>query len=94
MLDKGLTAIDFAEDAYAVYEAEQKHRRWPDQAVAWLKCGLGIGDDVQPIPLTPMELAEEALDRGLKDADYQMQWDTRNDIARQRYQTWTGIYGR
>jgi RHS repeat-associated protein len=92
LLDKGLTAVDFAEDAYAVYEAEQKPSL-AHQAVAWLKCGLGIGDDVQPIPLTPMELAEEALDRGVKDADYQMKWDTRNDIARQRYQE-MGIYGR
>ena len=62
MLDKGLTAVDFAEDAYADLRGRAEASRWPEQAVAWLKCGLGIGDDVQPIPLTPRELAEEALD--------------------------------
>jgi len=62
MLDKGLSAVDFAEDAMAVYEAESQTISLPEQAVAWVKCALGVADDVQPIPLTPGEIAEGALD--------------------------------
>jgi hypothetical protein len=62
MLDKGLSAVDFAEDAMAVYEAESQNISGPEQAVAWIQCGLGIIDDVQPIPLSPGELFEKALD--------------------------------
>ena len=39
MLDKGLSAVDFAEDAMAVYEAESQNISLPEQAVAWVKCG-------------------------------------------------------
>ena len=48
---------------------------------------------MQPIPLTPGEIAEDALDRGLDDALHQEKWDTRHHTARQRYQD-LGIYGK
>ena len=68
MLDKGLTAVDFAEDAYRRLRGRAETCRWPTRRVAWLKCGLGIGDDVQPIPITPVETAEGGARRAASNA--------------------------
>jgi RHS repeat-associated protein len=61
-LDKIDTAVEVAEDAFEVYEAEQSNLSLPEQGVAWLKCGLGFTDDAQVITITPSEIAEGILD--------------------------------
>jgi RHS repeat-associated protein len=84
------TATELVEDGFEIYEGEQKESL-PEQGVAWLKCALGFVDDIQPIPLTPGELAEEALDRGLDDARQQRDYGTRNKIAAERFRE-MGLY--
>jgi RHS repeat-associated protein len=61
-LEKIDTAVELAEDAAAIYEAETSNLSLPEQGVAWLKCALGFTDDAQIVPITPGEIAEGALD--------------------------------
>ena len=80
-LEKIDTAVEVVEGAFEIYEGEQKPSL-PEQAVAWLKCGLKVLDDAPlPVNLTPTEAVEETFERGLDHARRIRDEGTLNRIA-------------
>ena len=77
------TAVEVVEGAFEIYEGEQKESL-PEQAVAWLKCGLKVIDKVLPVNLTPTEAVEETLDQGLDHARNQRDYGSINSGVRRQ----------
>ena len=90
-LDKLDTAVEVVEGAFEIYEGEQKPSL-PEQAVAWLKCGLKVLDSAPlPVNLTPTEAVEETFEQGLDHARRVRDEGTLNRIQAQRFRE-MGIY--
>ena len=90
-LEKIDTAVEVVEGAFEIYEGEQKPSL-PEQAVAWLKCGLKVLDAAPlPVNLTPTEAVEETFEQGLDHARRIRDEGTLNRIQAQRFRE-MGIY--